>query len=345
MFTEREIKRENAFEFRDVEKLLSSLGLGVPENIEYTTGLYDSEDNLIGTGSLVGNIIQGVGIDPSWHGEGLSAKIITSLMKKAISLGKDKLFIFTKSSEARLFEGLGFHLVASVEGYASLLEWGRHSIEEFKETLRELSRDKPENASCVVVNCNPFTKGHRYLIEKAATESPWLYVILVQEDRSLFPFNVRLDLVKKGVQDLDNVSVLTGGDYVISNLTFPSYFTRDDRFTSSHATLDLTVFGRHIAPSLKAVKRYVGEEPYCPVTSTYNEHMKKILPQFGMEIVVIPRKALGDVAISASTVRQYIRDGNMEGLLELVPPTTYEYLVSGDASGVIDKIRTSTSRH
>jgi [citrate (pro-3S)-lyase] ligase len=342
---EREIKRTNSFEFRDVEALLSSLGLGVPENIEYTVGLYDDEEELIATASLAGNIIQGVGVLPSRHGEGLSATIVTALLKKAVSDGKEKLFIFTKTSEASSFQGLGFHLVASVEEYASLLEWGRYGIDDFKEELQSLSSEKPEGASCVVMNCNPFTKGHLYLIEKAAEKSPWLYVILVREDRSLFPFETRMELVRRGVSDLENVTVLTGGDYVISNLTFPSYFTRDDDLTSSHATLDLTIFGKHVAPSLSVVKRFVGEEPYCPVTSTYNEHMKQILPQFGIELEVIPRLTLGDIPISASTVRQYIRESRMEELADLVPPTTYDFLISPDASEIIEKIRTSTSRH
>ena len=345
LFIEREIHRDLAFEFEEVKHLLDLHGLQVPEGIEYTVGLYDPDDRLVATGSLVGNILQGVAVEPELKGEGLSARVVTLLMKKALELGREKLFIFTKTSESRLFESLGFDLVESVEGYAAFLEWGRHGIGEFKEQLMDLSSGRPEGASCVVVNCNPFTLGHRYLIEKAASESPWLYVIVVKEDLSLFPFPVRYELVKKGVSDLGNVSVLPGGDYVISRLTFPSYFSRDDSLTSNHATLDLKIFGKHIAPSLKLAKRFVGEEPYCPVTSTYNEHMKKILPGYGVELVVVPRLEHGEKAISASTVREFIREDRLENAKDLLPASTYDFLVSEEAAEIRKNIRTSNSRH
>jgi len=344
VLTNREIRKSDIHEFGDMKELLTSLQLGVPDDIEYTVGLYDDE-NLVGAGSLVGNIIQGVAVLPSRHGEGLSSKIITVLVKKAMSMGRKNLFVFTKTSEAGRFEGLGFRMIASVKDRASLLEWGYHGIDEFKRKLGKLASGKPENASSVVVNCNPFTNGHRYLIERAAEASPWLYVIVVREDRSLFPFDVRMDLVEKGVADLDNVTVLSGGDYVISNLTFPSYFTRDDNLTPSHATLDLTVFGKHIAPSLKVVRRFVGEEPYCPVTSTYNVYMKKVLPEFGILVEEIPRLEADGTAVSASAVRQYIRDDRMDDLEKLVPRTTFDFLVSREASGLVEKIRSSMSRH
>ena len=345
MYQEREIRRDLDFEFRDVERLLARHSLKVPERTEYTVGLYDQEDDLVATGSLVGNIIQGVVVDPDLQGEGLSAKIVTLLMKKALDLGREKLFIFTKTSEARLFENLGFKLVESVEGYAAFLEWGRHGIDEFRENLCALSKDKPGKASCVVVNCNPFTLGHRYLIEKAAAASSWLYVIVVKEDRSLFPFNVRYELVKRGVEDFPNVNVIDGGEYVISNLTFPSYFSRDDSLTHYHATLDLKIFGKHIGPALKLARRFVGEEPYCPVTSTYNEHMKRILPQYGIELTVIPRLNHGENAISASTVRELIRQDRLDEARDLLPWTTYDFLVSDEALEIREKIKASDSRH
>lgn len=345
MYLEREIRRDLDFEFRDVERLLALHSLKVPEGIEYTVGLYDHEDDLVATGSLVGNIIQGVAVAPDLKGEGLSARVVTLLMKKALDLGREKLFIFTKTSEGKLFENLGFKLVESVEGYAAFLEWGRHGIDEFKRGLRALSKDKPDNASCVVVNCNPFTRGHRYLIEKAASASSWIYVIVVKEDRSLFPFPVRYELVQRGVEDLPNVTVIDGGEYVISNLTFPSYFSRDDSLTHYHATLDLKIFGKHIGPSLKLAKRFVGEEPYCPVTSTYNEHMKRILPQYGIELIVIPRLNRGEEAISASTVRELIRQDRLAAARDLLPSTTYDFLISDEALEIREKIKASDSRH
>jgi len=345
MYEEREINLSLPFEYSELKDFLSSVGLKVPSGIDHCVGIYDPREELVAAGSLVGNIIQGVGVHSSLQGEGLSARVVSLLLKKASLLGRDKVFIFTRTEEARKFEDLGFHLVESVKDYASLLEWGRHGIEEFKYCLRKIAEDKPPDSASIVVNCNPFTNGHRYLIEKTASENPHVYVIVVREDRSLFPFEARFDLVEKGVQDLENVTVISGGDYVISNLTFPSYFTRDDSMTPYHATLDLKIFAEHIAPSLKVVRRYAGDEPYCPVTSTYNSFMEKILPSCGIEMIIIPRLMDGNKAVSASTVRDLIKQDRMEDIKYIVPETTYDFLVSEEASGIVENIRRSSSRH
>jgi [citrate (pro-3S)-lyase] ligase len=187
--------------------------------------------------------------------------------------------------------------------------------------------------------------GHRYLIKKAARESPWLYILVVEEDRSLFPFHIRFRLIKEGVKDLKNLSVIPGGEYVISSATFPSYFTREEDLAAAQASLDLEVFSTHIAPPLKVIKRYVGEEPYCPVTSVYNRCMKELLPQKGIQVVEVPRLKIGVEAVSASRVRELIKRGEVEKTRELVPESTYSYLVSPEAREVIERIKRSSSRH
>jgi [citrate (pro-3S)-lyase] ligase len=339
MFRVREI-----FEVKKISDLLHSLGLKTPENIEYTVGVYDG-DKLIGTGSLVGNILQGIGVDPCFQGEGVSALIVTNLLKKTLEMGKEELFIFTKPEEAHHFQGMGFKKVAEASPFAVLLEWGKKGIEEYKAGLKKIAEPNPDGASCIVMNGNPFTLGHRYLIEKAARESSWLYVLVVEEDRSLFPFHVRLELIKKGTSDLKKVTVIPSGKYVISSLTFPSYFTRETDLIRAQASLDLEIFANHIAPSLKVVKRYVGEEPYCPVTACYNQLMKQILIQYGIEVLEVERLKTHKQAVSASWVRELIREGRMEEIKELVPSSTYEYLFSPEAQDIVERIKMTQSRH
>jgi len=331
-------------DLKEIQYLLNSLGLKIPQNIEYTMGIYYGE-MLIGTGSLVGNILEGIGVDPQFQGEGVSAKIITHLMKKALEMGKEDLFIFTKPEEAYHFQGLGFQEVAQVKPFVALLERGRKGIKDYKDRLKELAEDKPQEASCIVMNGNPFTLGHRYLIEKAAEESPWLYILVVEEDLSLFPFEVRLKLIKKGTNDIENVTVIPGGKYVISSLTFPSYFTREEELMMAQASLDLEIFANHIATVLKVKTRYVGEEPYCPVTSFYNECMKKTLPKKGISVREIKRLEKNNQAVSASRVRELIRGGRIEEIKDLVPLATYKYLISSEAKEVIEKIKETESRH
>ena len=63
------------------------------------------------------------------------------------------------------------------------------------------------------MNCNPFTLGHRYLIEQASEKVDHLYVFVVEEDKSFFPFSDRIGLVKKGTADLKNITVKPSGKY------------------------------------------------------------------------------------------------------------------------------------
>lgn len=343
LFNIREIDTTNRNQLAPVRAFLEAQSLSLPNGVEFMIAMYYGE-RLIGTGSLVGKILQGIAVDPQFQGEGVSAKIVSNLTEEALRRGRDHLFIFTKVGTSYLFEQLGYKTVAISRGNVSLLEWGSGSIKKFKQKLRSYSQGKPE-AACIVVNCNPFSLGHKYLIERASAESQWLYVIVVEEDRSLFPFEIRLKLVKEGTRHLQNVKVISGGDYVISSATFPSYFTRKTDLARMHASLDIEVFTAHIAPALKINRRYVGEEPYCPVTGLYNSIMKGQLPKRGIELIEIPRLENRGIPISASLIRERIRAGDIEGIRELVPKSTMEYLKSPQAEGVIQRIANSSSRH
>lgn len=202
--------------------------------------------------------------------------------------------------------------------------------EEFKEyldNLRCVSNNKSGNAGIIVMNCNPFTRGHRYLIETAANQVDNLYVLVVEEDKSAFKFKDRFEMVRLGVSDLENVTVLKSGQFVISSLTFPEYFTKDtNKSTKFDATKDLYNFCKYIAPALKSTKRFVGEEPLDIVTNQYNEQMKKYLPENGVELIIIPRKETQGGVISATRGRKYITEKNYEGINMIFPESTVKYL-------------------
>ena len=189
--------------------------------------------------------------------------------------------------------------------------------------------DSSRNGS-IVMNCNPFTMGHRYLIEYAASQVDYLYIFVVEENKSFFPFEDRYKLVQQGTADLSNVVVLPSGNFIISAVTFPGYFYKDDlKETKIDCSNDLNVFAQYIAPALNIKVRFAGEEPLDPVTKQYNEGMSEILPQHGMEFCEIPRKKddEGVGVISASRVRKCLEAGKLEELKPLVPQTTYNYLV------------------
>jgi [citrate (pro-3S)-lyase] ligase len=339
----------NITEKNQVINFLEALGLEFEEDVEQTIIVKDAfSKKIIGTGSIAANVLKCIGVEPDKQGEGISAKILTELVNIEYSLGRTHLFIFTTpnnvqsnaSSVGNVFAG--FKIVSQTDDIV-LLEMGQN-IETFKQRLLELKKDTSQKGSIgsIVVNSNPFTKGHLFLIEKAASECEVVYVIVVSEDKSVFPTNIREELIKKGVAHLNNVVVFQGENYVISPATFPRYFMKEyDDSVKSQTKLDVKIFAEHIVPTLGITKRYVGEEPYCAVTKSYNEAMSEILGKVGIEVIIIPRKEAEGKVISASSVRKLIHEGKLVELKELVPPTTYDFLVSDreEAKRVIEQLK------
>ncbi len=318
--------------------LLASRGLSVPGGEDVIYGLFDDNETLVATGALVGNMLQGMAVAPGHDGEGLLAQIISQLMETGLRQF-DNLRVFTKASNAYAFGGLGFTLIMKTSAVA-LFEW-RPGIQKAMNLLQEAAKDGPDNAGVIVMNANPFTLGHRWLVEQAAQREEQVYVLVVEEDRSAFPFAVRFKLVQEGLADLKNVKVLPSGLYVVSSATFPAYFTRRSDLSSTHAELDASLFAKFIAPALRARTRYVGSEPFCATTATYNQVLNSVLPRAGIEVVELQRYARDRdaTAVSASRVRQLLTEGHIEQALSLVPPTTANWLTSPDAMPCLEQLK------
>lgn len=342
---ERSVDLNHPGEVRSIADFLARFDLGFDADVEYTAALY-RYDELVATASFAGKVIRNVAVSPTFQGEGLLARLISHLLRVLAGMGRYHYFVFTKPDAASLFAGLGFSEIARVEPYVVLMEMGISSVENY---CRDLQRQAGPLAggkrAALVVNCNPFTLGHRELIARAAAENEAVVVFVVEADLSLFPLAVRLRLIQEGLRDLPNIRVVPGGDYIISPATFPGYFTRGEDTVRAQTRLDATVFGRYIAPALAIGVRYVGEEPYCPVTAAYNEALAEILPPLGVTIKIIPRLETGGEIISASKVREMIRLGDWTGIKAMVPPSTYAYLRSPEAAPVLERIRDSASRH
>ena len=201
-----------------------------------------------------------------------------------------------------------------------------------KENTSYLNTSTPQHLNttmqptgCIVMNCNPFTLGHRYLIEQAAKQVEQLYVMVVREDCSLFAYTERKAMVEQGVADIENVSVIDGSDYAISRATFPTYFLkRLDDAADTQMLLDLDLFRRHIAPALGATVRFVGTEPTDQLTRRYNQLMHEALK----DVREINRLEKDGNAVSASRVRKAMEEGDMNTIRQLVPPTTLPYIIA-----------------
>lgn len=204
-----------------------------------------------------------------------------------------------------------------------------NELEEYKKELTDFYNEMftPVIGS-IVMNCNPFTLGHRYLIEEALKQCDYLAIFVVQEDKSIFPFEDRLRLVSEGVADLPNVMVIPSGRFIISSLTFSEYFNKSElQERVIDTSMDIVIFAKEIAPCLHITKRFAGEEPFDKVTKQYNESMESILPEYGIEFVEIPRKRSNDEVISASRVRKLLEERDFSAIKELVPESTFKYLM------------------
>lgn len=206
----------------------------------------------------------------------------------------------------------------------------RTDIDAWLAGLTRAQAGRDDVIGSVIVNCNPFSNGHLHLIETALDHVDYLYVFVVEEDASEFPFQDRIQLVRDGTKHLSNrVRVNPSGKFVLSSFTFNEYFHKETILTKVDPSLDIAFFGSIIAPALNITHRFVGEEPTCNVTRQYNETMTRMLPPMGVEMHVIPRvRATGGEIISASVIRKSMRECDLTTIKAMVPPTTYAYLTT-----------------
>lgn len=332
---------------RQIEMFLQTNGLRY-DDVDYYAAIVDeSSDEMIAGGGLKGSVIKCVAVADGHKGEAVANVIVSHLIAKANAEGCQCVKLYTKPDNRQLFESLSFRLIAESPN-AILMETGVGGIEKYSEELRvkseelgvkseELKNDESvvSNArkpiGAIVMNANPFTLGHRFLVEQSSELVERLYVVVVREDCSMFSYNERKAMVSQGVRDIGNVVVVDGSDYAVSAATFPTYFLKQlSDATDTQIILDLDLYRRRIAPALGATIRFFGSEPTDPLTRRYNELMHK---QLGEEHVhEIQRKQQEGSAISASRVRKAMMEGCIWDAIQLVPPTTIPYIIGHLAS-------------
>ena len=309
------------------EDFLHRSGLEPDRQTERTVLIWD-DGQLIATASRQDNLLKCIAVDNARQGEGLTATLLTQLWQDAFSQGYSHLFLYTKPKNKFMFSSLFFYPVAQTRDVL-LMENKKDGIREFLQTLPAGKNSGTVGAA--VMNCNPFTKGHRYLIETAAAECDHLYIFVLSEDKSEFSATDRMAMVKAGTADLPNVTVLPTGPYLISSATFPTYFLKEREAAEQiHCLLDIEIFCNYFAPKFGITRRYVGTEPLSPMTGQYNDALRLHLPEKGIAFREIPRLERSNTPISASAVRAHLKDGNYEILKQLLPETTYEYLKTHD---------------
>lgn len=310
----------------ELKVFLAGTGLTYDRGIEYTTVIRNGEDQIMAAASLQDNVVKCVAVSSAAQGEGLTATLLTAVRREALERGRRHLFLYTKPQNRTQFTALGFYEVART-GAVLLMEDRRRGFADWVESVR-----RPEAAGiigAVVMNCNPMTLGHRYLIDQAAAQCDFLYLFVVSEDRSAVPAADRRGIVEAEVGDMPRVAVAGTDRYLISSATFPGYFLKDRRQADAvWAELDIAVFCR-LAKKLGITRRFVGSEPFCPVTGAYNRAMAELLPRQGVELVELPRLEREGTAISATEVRQLLWEGRWRETQDLVPESCFAYLSEG----------------
>lgn len=309
---------------KKLQVFLRACGLDAEPAIDYTAMLME-EDEIVATGSLDGATVKCVAVSPAHQGEDLTGHIMTALLQEAARRGLSHLMLYTKPRNQMLFTGLGFHPVIRTAD-CLLMENHRSGLADFLSRL-----DKPGVTDgpigCIVAHADPFTKGHRYLVERAAGECAWVHLFILSEDQGMFSPAKRLQMAEEGCRDLPNVLIHPTGPYMVSSATFPSYFLKEkERAAEIHCELDVRLFAEKIAPALGITRRYVGTEPRCPVTAAYNERMKQLLPAYGLSLLEVERVTAAGSAVSASRVRELLRQDDRASLAALLPQSTLKLI-------------------
>lgn len=294
-----------------------------PENTPETVFFLWEEETLLGTASLSGDLITNFAVDPAHRGEDLSARLLTAIRAFAFERDISRLFLLTKPENQRLFSGLLFEPIAETSSAVFMESPGGG----LAELLAPFSHRAFGKTGAIVMNGDPFTLGHRALIEKAAAQCDAVFVFVLSEEKGLFSADRRLSMAKAATADLPHVTVLPTGRYLVSAATFPTYFLKDraDGLFAA-CSMDIAVFSQKIAPALGITVRYLGTEPSDKVTALYNEALQRELPQAGIAVSVLPREEKDGKPICAKTVRTLLEQKNYAAAFSLLPKTVVPIL-------------------
>lgn len=323
-----------------VRALLERVDISIDGDVEILALAWD-DGELIGCMGLAGPVVKSAAIAPEHQGRNLMGILLTEVRYLALERGHSKLFLYTKPMYEQMFTQAGFNLLATVPNLVVLMEDDPHGLSDYLAGLAK-SRVEGDRIAGIVVNANPFTLGHQYLVQTAARECDHVHVFVVGEDVSQFKYEDRFALVKAGVAALpeaDRITVHPGSRYIVSRASFPQYFLKEDADISRAFTgIDLQIFRNHIAPVLGIRHRYVGTEPASEITNRYNEEMLHWLTVPSeyppIEVHIVERVGREGIEfISASKVRAFIQSGDLETLERILPPTTFDFVKKTYFSG------------
>ena len=183
-------------------RFLNRNGLVFEEDIEAAYGIFTPEDELAGCGCCAGNLLKCFAVDESLRGQNALGSLISRLTENRFAAGYYDLFVITRPENRVLFTSCGFYPLAETQSVL-MLENKKNGLDSYYKKFeadgaRLKSGAMNDGVGCIVMNCNPFTKGHQELITYAASKCSLLHIFVVEENRSMFPFADRFRLVREG---------------------------------------------------------------------------------------------------------------------------------------------------
>ncbi|MGN9165270.1 adenylyltransferase/cytidyltransferase family protein [Tissierellaceae bacterium HCP3S3_D8] len=336
MFFSDELNTNNEKEVLEIKEFLDNYG--VDYDCPDKTFVIRDSGKIIATGSASGNILKYFFSKEEYKGQGAMGIIYNSLLSHLLEEGYDSFFVFTSPNNRAIFQSLGLKEVYSTER-VSLFEGGFYNYNSWIHKIKSNLKPKIGRRGAIIMNCNPMTLGHKYLIRRAVEEVDELLIFVVEEDKSVFPFKDRFSILQEELKDIEKIDLIKGGPYIISQGTFPTYFIKKkDEMLEIYTELDGSIFADKIAKDLGIDIRFLGSEPKDMVTLAYNKSLKEILEKRDIEVKIIPRMSLKDEIVSASYVRQLLKEGKMKEAFNFLPNSTIEYLKSDRGQKIISRL-------
>lgn len=323
-------------------ELLTMQGIRPEKPLDAVFGIFDG-DRLIATASYYRNIIKCVAIDPTAQGGSIFNELLSGIITEILKKNFGNIYVYTKPAAKLSFSAIGFKEIERVDDSLVFMESGKPDFDDYLNQLKKQAVTGKIIGS-IVLNANPFTKGHRYLVETARAQCDLLHLFVVSEDASAFPQRIRKSLVEAGCADLDGIVIHDTRSYLVSQAIFPSYFLKENTdATKVQARLDARIFKYHIAKALSITDRFVGEEPFSPTTESYNRAMEEVFraePAPGNpQLHILPRKESDGHPISATEVRRLLAEGDIDGASRLVPTTTADYFRTEKFQPILTKLK------
>lgn len=303
-----------------VKEFLDKFDLKYADDIDKTFYLED-DNKIIGTISISAYIIKDLAVDPSYQGENLASTLINETLNYFRINNIFSYQVFTKAIYEETFKNLGFRVLVRTDKLV-MLEGGVSSIDEEINKIKKVlelnfsTLDENTQLAAVVLNANPITNGHIHLIEEAKKQYNHVVVFIVEEDKSIFSFKERLSLAYLATRRLSNVYVMASSKYIVSSLTFPDYFLKNEtEKIEENAKVDALIFKNYFMKKLHIKKRFVGSEDNNKM-QIYNQTLKDIL---GDELEIIDRLKEDGEVVSAKKVRSLLEEGKIDEALKYCP--------------------------